>query len=235
MKKRLTSNSYKKLAEHYDDLTNLQVFEKYKSIIGEVKDLRILDLGCGTGTLLNYYSSKNDTHGIDKSEEMIKIAKKKDKKTIYSVGDIKNFKFSKKFDIIICSFDTINHLENLREWGSLFKSASANLNESGFFLFDFNTIKGFSDGGCPIIFKKSDGNYFIMRTKVDGQICFWIIDLFIKKSEVLFEHEEIIIKERSYPNKLIIEKVKKYFPFIKIIKNKDSSRMYIKAKKEAAQ
>ncbi len=235
MKKKLTNNSYKKLAKYYDELTNLQVFERYKTIIGEVKGLRILDLGCGTGTFLNYYSSKNDTYGIDESAEMIKIAKKKDKETIYSIGDIKNFEFSEKFDIIVCTFDTINHLKNLKEWESLFKAARANLNEKGFFLFDFNSLEGFNSNNYPVIFKKIDGDYLIMRTKIDGQICFWIIDVFLKKSGKSFEHNEIVIKERSYQDKLIIEKVKKYFSVIKIIKSKDSSRVYVKAKKGATQ
>ena len=112
----LSNQSYKQLAKYYDELINLRVFIIYKSIIGEIKNRRLLDLGCGTGTLLKYYSSKNETFGIDGSPEMIKIAKAKDKNTNYSVGDIKNFKINKKFNIIACAFDTINHLPALKNW-----------------------------------------------------------------------------------------------------------------------
>ncbi|MFA6306678.1 MAG: class I SAM-dependent methyltransferase [Patescibacteria group bacterium] len=234
MVNKITSNkSYKQLAEYYDELTNLRVFTVYKSIIGKTKGSRMLDLGCGTGNLLKYYSSKNETYGIDGSPEMIKIAEAKDKNTYYSVGDIRNFKNNKKFDLITCTFDVINHLPTLKDWERLFKMAAACLSAGGIFIFDFNTIEGFKNYGGRTIFKKIGRDYILMRVKAEGQICFWIIDGFIKKSSGLFKHKKFIIEERSYPNKLIIKKVKKYFSIIKII-NLDNNRIYIKAKKRVA-
>jgi len=229
----LSSQSYKQLAKYYDELTNLNVLKFYKSIIGKIKNSCILDLGCGTGTLLKYYSSKNKTFGIDGSPEMIKIAKTKDKNTFYSVGDIKNLKINKKFNIITCAFDTINHLSALKDWEQLFETVTAHLSDDGVFIFDFNTIKGFANYSSHTIFKKIGSDYIIMRTKAERQICFWQIDSFIKKPSGLFKHKKFAIKERSYPNKLIIKKVKKYFSIINII-NQDSNRIYIKAKKRVA-
>ena len=229
----LSNQSYKQLAKYYDELTNLKVFTVYKSIIGEIKGSRMLDLGCGTGTLLKYYSSKNETFGIDGSPEMIKIAKAKDKNTHYSIGKIKNFKINKKFNLITCAFDTINHLSTLKDWEKLFKTVVANLSDDGIFIFDFNTIEGFANYSGRTIFKKIGKDYIIMRVKTEGQICFWQIDGFIKESSGLFKHKEFTIKEHSYPNNLIIKKVKKYFSIINII-NLDNNRIYIKAKKRVA-
>lgn len=228
-----TSNNrvYRYFAKYYDEFTNLKVFAAYKFIIGKIRGLRVLDLGCGTGTLLKYYSAKNGTYGIDGSPEMIKIAKTKDKKTYYSVGVIKNFKINKKFDIITCTFDTINHLSTLKEWGQLFKAVNAHLANDGIFIFDFNTIKGLDHYSSQTIFKKIGKDYFIMRVKAEGQIYFWTINGFIKNSVGLFKHKEFIIKERTYPNKLIIKKVKKYFSIENIIN--DKNRTYIKVKKRA--
>lgn len=183
------NQSYKYLAEYYDELTNLGVFTVYKSIIGEVKGSRLLDLGCGTGNLLKHYSSKNETFGIDGSPEMIKIAKAKDKNTFYSVGDIKNLKINKKFNIITCAFDTINHLSALKDWEQLFKTVITNLSDDGVFIFDFNTVGGFKNYSSHTIFKKIGQNYIIMRVKAEGQICFWQIDSFIKKSSGLFKYK----------------------------------------------
>ncbi|MDP2709477.1 MAG: class I SAM-dependent methyltransferase [bacterium] len=234
MVNKITSNkSYKQLAEYYDELTNFKVFNVYKSMIGKIKDSRMLDLGCGTGTLLKYYSSKNETYGVDGSPEMIKIAKTKDKNTFYSIGDIKNFKINNKFNIITCAFDTINHLPALKDWERLFKIVTANLSDNGMFIFDFNTIEGFANYSDRTKFKKIGQDYIIMGVKAKGQICFWQIDCFIKKSSRLFKHKKFIIKERSYPNKLIIKKIKKYFSIINII-NTDKNRIYIKAKKRVA-
>jgi len=49
-------------------------------------------------------------------------------------------KLNKKFNIITCAFDTINHLSTLREWEQLFKMVNAHLGDGGIFIFDFNTI-----------------------------------------------------------------------------------------------
>lgn len=230
----LSNKPYKQLAKYYDGLTNLDVLTTYKSIIGEIKDLYMLDLGCGTGTLLKYYSSKNKTYGIDEMPEMIKIAKAKDKNTHYSIGDIKNFKIDKKFDVITCAFDTINHLSSLNEWEQLFKTVSINLSVGGMFIFDFNTIDGFNNYSYQTIFKQIGKDYFLMRAKTKGEICFWMIDGFTKESTGLFKHAEFIIKERSYPKNLIIKTVEKYFSIVDTL-DQDNNRIYIKARKRATQ
>ncbi|PIV47260.1 hypothetical protein COS21_00905 [bacterium (Candidatus Gribaldobacteria) CG02_land_8_20_14_3_00_41_15] len=231
--KKLNDEAYKQIAKYYDELTNPKVLIAYKSIIGKIKGLRMLDLGCGTGNLLKYYSSENKTFGIDESLEMIKIAKVKDKKTYYSIGDIKNFKINSKFDIITCAFDTINHLPTLKNWEQLFKMVITNLGDDGIFIFDFNTIKSFTNYNKQAIFKKIGKDYVLMRVEAEKQICFWKIDCFAKEPSGLFKHKEFIIKEYSYPNKLIIKKIKKYFSIVNII-NSDNNRVYIKVKKRVA-
>lgn len=230
--KAVNNKAYKQLAEYYDEFANLKVFGVYKTIIGKIKGLRMLDLGCGTGMLLKYYSIKNETIGVDASPEMIKMAKRNDSKSHYSVDDITSFKINKKFNIITCAFDTINHLSTIEEWGRLFERAAIHLEDEGTFIFDFNTIEGFKNNSNHTIYKKIKNDYFTMRVKIEGQICFWLIDCFVRQASGLFKHKEFIIKERSYPNKLIMEKVKKYFIVEAVINEKN--RTYIKAKKKTA-
>ena len=70
MDKKLDKNPYDQFARFYDKSTNLEVFNTYVSIIGnKIKDKNILDLGCGTGNLLTFYSANNKTFGIDGSRE----------------------------------------------------------------------------------------------------------------------------------------------------------------------
>jgi len=222
---------YEQLAKYYDKFTNISVLDVYKKMLGKPKGSRILDLGCGTGTLLCNFSRENETYGIDESAEMINIAKTKDRKSAYSMGDIKSFKTTNKFDVITCAFDTVNHLSTLKEWEQLFIAVNACLNETGIFIFDFNTIEGFDQYSRQTIYKNIDNNHFIMRAKVNGQICFWAIDGFIKEPTGLFKHTKITIKERSYPTTLIIKKVEKYFSIVDVLKT-DPKRIYIKAKKK---
>jgi len=232
MKNKITSNTaYKALAPFYDKLTNLKVFSVYKLIIGQIKDKVILDLGCGTGTLLKHYSSRNKTFGIDCSLEMIKIAKNKDKKSIYKIGDIKNFKYNKKFDIIICAYDTINHLSSLNDWRQLFKCVSIHLSDKGVFVFDYNTVEGLKNCSGTIL-QNIEKNYVVRQVKNTNQACLWEFHNFIKKPSGLFKYKKSVIKEISYPNKLIKKEVRKYFKIIDTIKS-DNNRVFIKAMKKA--
>ena len=65
-------------------------------------DSKVLEIGCGTGELLNYIKPKEGL-GIDFSENMIQIAKQKFPNLNFSVDDIENLNISEKYDYIIIS------------------------------------------------------------------------------------------------------------------------------------
>jgi ubiquinone/menaquinone biosynthesis C-methylase UbiE len=226
------TSSYQKIAKHYDQFTSLSVFNFYLKFIGKVQGLDVLDLGCGTGALIKHYSSKNRTYGIDISPEMIGIAKIKDKKTKYFVDDIRKFKSEKNFDLILCNYDTINHLNNFKEWSSLFKRISRNLKKDGLFVFDFNTIQGLDYCAKQPFFKKFKNNYLAMQVKKKKDRYLWKINLFLENPRGLFEHHETTIEEKSYPEKLVFSELEKNFIIVKK-KNLNNHRIFIKAKKKA--
>jgi len=62
----------------------------------------VLEIGCGTGQLLNSLKPKLGV-GIDFSEEMIKIASSKYKNLKFKVADANDFAFNDKFEYIILS------------------------------------------------------------------------------------------------------------------------------------
>jgi len=74
---------------------------------------KVLELGCGTGELL---ASVNPSHGtgIDFSEEMIAIAKKKFPDLIFLVQDAAELNLEDKFDYIIIS-DLLNSLNDIQK------------------------------------------------------------------------------------------------------------------------
>ncbi len=65
-------------------------------------DSKVLEIGCGTGELLNYIKPKEGL-GIDFSENMIQIAKQKFPNLNFSADDIENLNVSEKYDYIIIS------------------------------------------------------------------------------------------------------------------------------------
>ena len=93
---------------------------------------KILDLGCGTGRLLNFA-----THGLDFSEEMISVAKGKFKNKIVEIGEISKIPFEVKFDYIFC-FHVIMH-QSLEETENFLSECSDHLNENGILIFDYPT------------------------------------------------------------------------------------------------
>ncbi len=117
------------------------------------EDIRILDLGCGTGIIdrdlaeIGYLVT-----GIDKSSAMIELARKNNmnNKNEFIEGDMrelsdiidKNIRDDKKFDVVISIFDTLNHLKNFEELMKVVKDVYNALNHGGLFIFDVNTEKG---------------------------------------------------------------------------------------------
>jgi SAM-dependent methyltransferase len=75
--------------------------EKYFSFIIPVGS-RVLEIGCGTGELLNAVKPKYGV-GIDFSEEMIKIAAESFPEYKFMVDDIENLQLNEKFDYVILS------------------------------------------------------------------------------------------------------------------------------------
>lgn len=229
----LNNNAYHQLAPYYDASTSLRIYKVYRSLIGNIKNKRILDLGCGTGTLLKSYAEHNECHGMDCSPDMIKIAKKKDKKSVYSIGDIRSFKYNKNFDGIICAFDTINHLPLFKDWHNLFIKTHAHLNNNGIFYFDYNTRDGFSYYNGKTVFKIIGSDYTIRHIKfVAPNTCKWHIHNFIKLSNDSYSHTKAEIKERAYPIDKIEKELRKLFHTM--IKKNDGNRIYYKLKKKAA-
>lgn len=101
------------------------------------------DLGCSTGTLLNAMQKRHKTklikfYGFDQSNEMIKKAKKNNKKINFLKKDLENIKF-KKSDLIF-SLYTIQFLQpKYRQ--KLFDKIYKSLNWGGGFII-FEKIRG---------------------------------------------------------------------------------------------
>ena len=110
---------YDKYAKLYDKtLHYLDTFEKDKLIglIGDINGKKILDVGCGTGRIVNKLRNMgSDIIGLDISKGMIDIAKKKFPKVKFIEGDIENLPFKdNEFDLVIASF-VIVHLKDLQK------------------------------------------------------------------------------------------------------------------------
>lgn len=137
--------SYEKLASVYNkdwgnfSLEYLKIINYSKKKFG-LKFSSVLDIACGTGNLIGELSKKGVyTTGTDLSSEMIRVAKRNFSKVEFHVQDMSKLKLNKKFDLIVCPFDSLNYLKNIAQIKKTFMRVNEHLNPGGFFIFDFNT------------------------------------------------------------------------------------------------
>ncbi|QVK19983.1 class I SAM-dependent methyltransferase [Mycoplasmatota bacterium] len=127
---------YSKLAYFYDSLVDAD----YEQIINEIKSniktgSKVLDLACGTGTVINALKDSYDMIGVDISEDMLEIAREKNPNVDLFIHDLRDDFFLEGLDAIICNLDSINYLLLENEVEKLLKNVSDNL-KGGIFIFD---------------------------------------------------------------------------------------------------
>jgi SAM-dependent methyltransferase len=99
----------------------------------------VLELACGTGSVLKQLEQSYDVSGVDLSEAMLAVAARKLPDARLVLGDMTSVELGETFDVVLCVFDSINHLLRFEEWEAVFERAHAHLNDGGIFLFDVNT------------------------------------------------------------------------------------------------
>ena len=103
-------------AQYNNDVVYLNTFEENKVLefMGNLTNKTALDLGCGTGRLIqDLLNSGADVTAIDVSEEMINIAKNKFPKIKTEIADVNKLPFKDgSFDFVVASF-LIVHLRDL--------------------------------------------------------------------------------------------------------------------------
>ena len=100
----------------------------------------LLELGCGTGAVLAGLAGGLDLTGVDQSPEMLAAAAPKLSGVRLVEADITGFSLGARFDVVICVFDTLNHLPTFDAWLAMFGQVDAHLAEGGLFVFDVNTV-----------------------------------------------------------------------------------------------
>ena len=136
---------FQKFAEVYDSLMDLQHFydSYYRFVIEILQKLNfnpknILDLACGTGKLAEIFLKNGyNIEGVDLSEAMLKIARKRGLKTYRR--NMVDFRLVNKYDLIVCIFDSLNYLQSQLQLQKCFGRVSAHLNNGSLFIFDVNS------------------------------------------------------------------------------------------------
>ena len=219
----LVMENYNLFAKHYD-----AVMGERKKTVGLLKKFiskykpnakQILELACGTGTVLKPLSEKYKVYGIDLSSEMLKIAKKKVRLGKFYHQDMTKFNIKGKFDVILCVFDSINHLTNFSDWKKVFHCSRNHLKDNGVFIFDINTEKKLHRlVNEPPWVKQFGKNLLIMKITDEGNgITNWNVKIFEYTGKDKYRLYEENIKEKSFSIKKIKNSLNKLFSSIFLV------------------
>lgn len=140
----------------------------------------VLELGCGTGSVLAGLSRVPSQTGLDRSAAMLAVARQKLPRARLVEGHIESFHLAARFDVILCVYDTINHLLDFAQWEKLFDRVGEHLASGGLFIFDVNTIgKLRLLGDSPPWVLDFEGNVLITDVEFDRhQMSTWDIRVF---------------------------------------------------------
>jgi len=132
---------------------------------------RILDLACGTGTLaVELANCGHLVRGIDISPQMIEIAKSKSmglSNLSFEVQDMAQFCVKGKFDLVTCTFDSINYLRNTDGVKAMFCRITTALHRSGLFVFDSNTDRLYANRHKGTHERELGGESFVQKLSYD--------------------------------------------------------------------
>lgn len=173
-------NMFDEISNYYDKMNNFISFGSHFILkILVIQELqitphaRILDICCGTGDFTKIISKlyqHTKIIGIDFSQNMLKLAKKKNPKGVFLQGDATNLPFKEnEFDYITMSFG----LRNIENRSKALEEAYRILKQGGKFLqLDFgkhNKISKIFDIVVPLIvkiFKKNEEHYkYLLASK----------------------------------------------------------------------
>ena len=102
-------------------------------------DASVLDLGCGKGRhALKMSSFFNMVHGLDLSENNIKIANSNKKDNMkFFIGDMRNFNHTTTYDYVFNLFTSFGYFDTVEENLDVLKCIHRQLKKNGYLLVDF--------------------------------------------------------------------------------------------------
>jgi SAM-dependent methyltransferase len=197
--------AYEVFAPFYD-MVNGDPDTRSRQILENINRFRpqsesVLELGCGTGAILAGLGSGLSLTGLDNSSAMLAYARRRCPSAHLHESDMTSFSLNQRFDVVLCIYDTLNHVTTMGGWQATFERVKEHLVEGGLFIFDLNTLGRLRELGemAPWV-HHFDEHTLIMNVEFDGHsLSQWDIRIFEHQSEnrYVLHHERIA--ERGVP------------------------------------
>ncbi len=179
----------------------------------------VLELGCGTGSILRYLQNSYQVSGLDNSSRMLSIARHKVPRAKLFRQDMVDFQIDGRFDVICCVFDSINHVRRFADWKRVFARVRRHLSPGGCFIFNINTQRKLERHIAEPPWVHPFGkNLLIMAvTALPNRASNWNIKVFehLSANRYLLHEEDIV--EVSYPLEQIVAALLTHFAKVRVI------------------
>jgi SAM-dependent methyltransferase len=166
-------------------------FNLFSGLLAEENCKKILEIGCGSGNLIQYFSSSGfDYTGLDISEEILSIAKQNNPEANLIQGDMRNIKIASKFDAVIITGRSFTYMTTNNDVIDALKSIKSVLNDKGILIFDnFDANIIFRDFQTEMIHESNYNNRTYKRVSKNsinletGWTWNWEATYYIKENE----------------------------------------------------
>ena len=210
-------SSYDVIAQFYDSVVSdptkkaswlAQLIQKYRPMAKNV-----LELACGTGSILEVLAKDYQVVGLDNSVEMLNVARKRLPSTEFFQADMADFSLGQKFDVIPCIYDSINHLVHFSEWQSMFARAAEHLHPGGLLIFDMNTVEFLNrlNTSDPSVSEFSDNTMTIGAEPNKEAITTLKVEVSERKSDGTIHIHKTDIPETSFSIPTVQTALKEHF------------------------
>jgi SAM-dependent methyltransferase len=221
--------SYERFGEFYDAAMGdrwaaaEQIMELIRAAKPDAKN--VLELGCGTGSILKCLQDAYEVSGLDVSRKMLSVARKKLHRSKLFRQDMVDFRIDGRFDVIFCVFDSINHVRRFSDWKKVFAAVRRHLLPGGCFIFDINTQRKLERliAGPPWVHRFGKNLLIMDVTALPSGGSNWNVKVFehLNGSRYALHEEDIV--EVSFPLPQVVAALRVHYMKVRVI-DPDRSR-----------
>lgn len=150
---------------------------------------RIVECGCGTGALTQYFAKNYSVIAIDSSDAMLQIAYEKLQglplRPQLSLQDMRGFRTHGEQDAVLATCDAVNYLLTEAEVMRFFQAAYRALKTGGLLLFDVSSrYKLFSVLPAAPWVEEEEHISYIWQNEIEGERLHMHLSIFVQEGEL---------------------------------------------------
>lgn len=198
---------YAALSSVYDALVGADYPAMHKQILAiwdrfGAKPKLVLDLGCGTGSLLALFCGTHEVIGTDISPEMLAEAREKlPSGTLLLLQDMRELDLYGTVDAALCTLDGLNALPDAKGVLETLRRVNLFLSAGGLFIFDINTPHKYRYvlDGATFVYDEPEA-YCVWQSDYDKEArrCRFLLDLFVPRADGSYHRQGEELWQQSY-------------------------------------